>query len=156
MFVFFTAVNHLSGLLRKQVYFNAFEMSLFVIAGVWSVIIIETHNYEGSFWTSEFACFWKAQKGLDCLLHQFLYIFQFTCLKLIVNSCIKHKTCYVNHLLILRGMIYILSWTTKKHFKKTLSRPLLSKLKQIQGLFKTVQYERVFKTSTKTATWLFF
>ena len=38
-------------------------------------------------------------------------------------------------------MIYILSWTTKKHFKKTLSRPLLSKLKQIQGLFKTVRYE---------------
>ena len=53
-------------------------------------------------------------------------------------------------------MIYILSWTTKKHFKKTLSRPLLSKLKKIQGLFETVQYETVFKTSTKTATWLFF
>ena len=53
-------------------------------------------------------------------------------------------------------MIYILSWTTKKHLKKTLSRPLLSKLKKIQGLFKTVQYETVFKTSTKTATWLFF
>ena len=53
-------------------------------------------------------------------------------------------------------MIYILSWTTKKHLKKTLSRPLLSKLKKIQGLFKTVQYETVFKTSTKTATWLLF
>ena len=32
-------------------------------------------------------------------------------------------------------MIYILSWTTKKH-QKTLSRPLHSKLKKIQGLFK--------------------
>ena len=32
-------------------------------------------------------------------------------------------------------MIYILSWTTKKH-QKTLSRPLNSKLKKIQGLFK--------------------
>ena len=31
-------------------------------------------------------------------------------------------------------MIYILSWTTKKD-KKTLSRPLHSKLKNIQGLF---------------------
>ena len=30
-------------------------------------------------------------------------------------------------------MIYILSWTTKKH-QKTLSRPLHSKLKKIQGL----------------------
>ena len=30
-------------------------------------------------------------------------------------------------------MIYILSWTTKKH-QKTLSRPLDSKLKKIQGL----------------------
>ena len=27
--------------------------------------------------------------GLNCLLHQLLYIFQFTCLKLIVNYCIK-------------------------------------------------------------------
>ena len=32
-------------------------------------------------------------------------------------------------------MFYILSWTTKKH-KKILSRPLHSKLKKIQGLFK--------------------
>ena len=32
-------------------------------------------------------------------------------------------------------MIYILSWTTKK-YQKTLSRPLRSKLKKIQGLFK--------------------
>ena len=31
-------------------------------------------------------------------------------------------------------MIYILSWTTKKH-QKTLSRPLHLKLKKIQGLF---------------------
>ena len=34
-------------------------------------------------------------------------------------------------------MIYTLSWTTKKH-QKALSRPLHSKLKKIQGLFKTV------------------
>ena len=34
-------------------------------------------------------------------------------------------------------MIYILSWTTKKH-QKTLSRPLHSKLKKIQGLFKNL------------------
>ena len=32
-------------------------------------------------------------------------------------------------------MIYILSWTTKKH-QKILSRPLHSKLKKIQGPFK--------------------
>ena len=32
-------------------------------------------------------------------------------------------------------MIHILSWTTKKH-QKTLSRPIHSKLKKIQGLFK--------------------
>ena len=32
-------------------------------------------------------------------------------------------------------MIYILSWTTKKH-QKILSRPLHSKLKKIQALFK--------------------
>ena len=32
-------------------------------------------------------------------------------------------------------MIYILSWTTKKH-QKILSRPAHSKLKKIQGLFK--------------------
>ena len=33
-------------------------------------------------------------------------------------------------------MIYILSWTTTKHKKKKLSRPLHSKLKKIQGPFK--------------------
>ena len=32
-------------------------------------------------------------------------------------------------------MIYTLSWTTKRH-KKILSRPVHSKLKKIQGLFK--------------------
>ena len=35
-------------------------------------------------------------------------------------------------------MIYILSWTTKKH-QKTLSRLLHSKLKKNQGLFKDLQ-----------------
>ena len=33
-------------------------------------------------------------------------------------------------------MIHILSWTTKNHQKKTLSMPLNSKLKKIQGVFK--------------------
>ena len=53
-------------------------------------------------------------------------------------------------------MIYILTWTTKKHKKKTLSRPLLSKLKKIQGLFKTVQYETVFKHQQKQQLGYFF
>ena len=35
-------------------------------------------------------------------------------------------------------MIHILSWATKNH-QKTLSMPLNSKLKKIQGLFKTVR-----------------
>ena len=47
--------------------------------------------------------------GLNRLLLQFLYSFQFTCIKLIVNSCIKHKTSYVNHLTIPWAKIYILS-----------------------------------------------
>ena len=34
-------------------------------------------------------------------------------------------------------MIHILSWTTKNH-QKTLSMPLNSKLKKIQGLFKVL------------------
>ena len=41
-------------------------------------------------------------------------------------------------------MIYILSWTTKKH-QKTLSRPLHSKLKKIQGLFKEKWNSRTFQ-----------
>ena len=69
------------------------------------------------------------------MLHQLLYIFQFTCLKLIVNYCIKHWAFCVNNLYILWAMIHILSWTTKKH-QQTLSRLLHSKLKKIQGLFK--------------------
>ena len=35
-------------------------------------------------------------------------------------------------------MIYILSWTSEQ-YKKILSRPLHSKLKKIQGLFKDLQ-----------------
>ena len=69
------------------------------------------------------------------MLHQILYIFQFTCLKLIINYCIKHGALYVNDLYIHWATIYILSWTTKKH-QKILSRLLHSKLKKIQGLFK--------------------
>ena len=42
-------------------------------------------------------------------------------------------------------MIYILSWTTKKH-QNTLFRPLHLKLKKIQGLFKDLQRNlRIFK-----------
>ena len=69
------------------------------------------------------------------MLHQILFIFQFTCLKLIVNYCIKHGALYVNDLYIHWATIYILSWTTKKH-QKILSRLLHSKLKKIQALFK--------------------
>ena len=49
-------------------------------------------------------------------------------------------------------MIHILSWTTKKHKKKTLSKPLHSKLKKIQGLFKTVQALHMMNCSTKNHT----
>ena len=55
-------------------------------------------------------------------------------------------------------MIYILSWTTKKH-QKTLSRPLHSKLKKIQGLFKdlhrnlrTFQGKMEFKDFSRTSS----
>ena len=34
--------------------------------------------------------------SFNCLLHQPLYIFQFTCLKLLVNYCIKHWVLWVN------------------------------------------------------------
>ena len=41
-------------------------------------------------------------------------------------------------------MIYILYWTTKKH-QNILSRPLHSKLKKIQGLFKEKWNSRTFQ-----------
>ena len=41
-------------------------------------------------------------------------------------------------------MIYILSWTTKKH-QNTLSRPLHSELKKIQGLFQEKWNSRTFQ-----------
>ena len=54
-------------------------------------------------------------------------------------------------------MIYILSWTTKKH-QIILSRPLHSKLKKIQGLFKdlhrnlrTFQGKMEFKDFSRTS-----
>ena len=54
-------------------------------------------------------------------------------------------------------MIYILSWTTKKR-QKILSRPLHSKLKKIQGLFKdlhrnlrTFQGKMEFKEFSRTS-----
>ena len=42
------------------------DVCVFVFQGSLLVIIImidrsEKHNCEGGFWTSEFACFWKAQ-----------------------------------------------------------------------------------------------
>ena len=90
------------------------------------------------------------------MLHQILNIFQFTCLKLIVNYCIKHGALYVNDLYIHWAMIYILSWTTKKH-QKILSRLLHSKLKKIQALFKdlhrnlrTFQGKMEFKVFSRT------
>ena len=54
-------------------------------------------------------------------------------------------------------MIFLLSWTSKKH-QKTLSRPLHSKLKKIQGLFKdlhrnlrTFQGKMEFKDFSRTS-----
>ena len=54
-------------------------------------------------------------------------------------------------------MIYILSWTTKKH-QRTLSRPLHSKVKKIQGLLKdlprnlrTFQGKIEFKDCSRTS-----
>ena len=75
------------------------------------------------------------------------------CLKLIVNYCIKHRAFFVNNLYI----IYILSWPHKKH-QKTLSRPLDSNFKKIQGLFKdlhrnlrTFQGQMEFKDFSRTS-----
>ena len=45
---------------------------------------------------------------------------------------------------MLRVMIHILSWTTKNH-QKTLSVPVNSKLKKIQGLFKEKWKSRTFQ-----------
>ena len=54
-------------------------------------------------------------------------------------------------------MIHILSWTTKNH-QKTLSMPLNSKLKKIQGLFmalhknlRTFQGKMEFKDFSRTS-----
>ena len=48
-------------------------------------------------------------------------------------------------------MIYTLSWTTKKH-QKALSRPLHSKLKKLQGLFKTVRTQSQWAVSQSLAS----
>ena len=45
-------------------------------------------------------------------------------------------------------MVYILSWTTKKH-QKALCRPLHSKLKTIQGLFKEKWNSKTFQELPK-------
>ena len=87
---------------------------------------------------------------LELFPHQ-LYIFQFTCLKLIVNSCIKQTTLYVNHF----DLSSVLE--NQKALKKTLSRPPHSKLKKIQGLLKdlrrnlkTLQGKMEFKDFSRT------
>ena len=50
-------------------------------------------------------------------------------------------------------MIYILSWTTKKH-QNTLFRPLHLKLKKIQGLFKDLHRNlRIFKGKWNSRTY---
>ena len=49
-------------------------------------------------------------------------------------------------------MIHILSWTTKKH-QKTLHRPLHSKPKNIQGIFKDLHKNlRIFKKKWNSRT----
>ena len=78
---FFAAVNHLNGLLRKQNFtltgskghglwfvIGGFRYVLCVSALQGSLLVIvimidgsEKRNCEGGFWTSEFACLWKAQ-----------------------------------------------------------------------------------------------
>ena len=99
MFAFFTAVNNLSGLLRKQVYFKGFERSLFVIDGFQSVIIEKHNNFvKAAFELQSSHVLEKHRKAWTVCSTSFSTFFQFTCPKLIVNSCIKHKTCYVNHL----------------------------------------------------------
>ena len=83
--------------------------------------------------------------GLNCLLHQLLYIFQFTYLKLIVNYWIKHWALCVNNLFPELWFIfcprqaksikehfpghYIQSWRKFKDFLRTSPK--------IQGLLKT-------------------
>ena len=58
----------------------------------------------------------------NCLLHQLLYIIQFTCLKLTVNNCIKQKMHFVNHLQPLWAMINL---GQPKRFKKLFQRVCL-------------------------------
>ena len=60
------------------------------------------------------------------LLHQLLYIFEFTCLKLIVNSCIqqqqKKRFMYITFKFF--ELWYIFCLGQPKTVRKTLSRPL--------------------------------
>ena len=85
---FFTAVNHLNRPLRKQNFTSAgYKGSWFAICGfrpilsvsVFQVLLLvivimidssEQCNCEGSFWSLEFACLWKAQY-LNCTLSIF-------------------------------------------------------------------------------------
>ena len=53
---------------------------------------------------------------------------------MIVDCCIKYRALYVNNHQILWAMIYILSWTTKKHQKNSF-RASTFKVEENQGLF---------------------
>ena len=57
--------------------------------------------------------------GLNCLLHQLTYIFQHTCLKLIVNYCIEQERF---------SGYYIQSWRKFKDFSRSST--------EIKGIFK--------------------
>ena len=74
--------------------------------------------------------------ALNSLLHHLLYIFQFTCLTLIINSCIRQKTLYVNHLYVLLWFLFCLGHPKriKKHFPLFLLKDLHRNLKTFQGL----------------------
>ena len=75
-------------------------------------------------------------KSLDLLAPPTSLIFLFTCLKLIVNSCIKKKRfMYITYNFSELWFIFCLRQPESIKEKK-LSRPLHSKLKKIQGLFK--------------------
>ena len=69
---------------------------------------------------------------MNCLLHQRLYIFQFTCLKLIINSYVKQKNALCKS--PLTSLCYDLYCLGQPKNPENTSRPQHSKLKKIQGL----------------------
>ena len=74
--------------------------------------------------------------ALNSLLHHLRCIFQFTCLTLIINSCIRQKTLYVNHLYVLLWFLFCLGHPKriKKHFPLFLLKDLHGNLRTFQGL----------------------